>query len=690
MRIRYGRWSGTQNPLGTDVTADDVLDEVADDLIAGMDPAAAVRRLLRAGMSGRVPGLEELRRRVAEARRREQSRLGLDGPLEAIRRELDRIVDTERAALDLADLARAGAAAVDGGAETDDGAETDGDAGDGADAHDRVARHEALDDLPEDTAGRVAALRNYDFYDERARSAFENLLASLRRDVADATFGRLAQALGQAKPEDLSSARDFVADINAMVAARDRGEDIGDAWERFRERHADALGAMGDPSTLDELLEEMARRMAAMSALMAGMSPEQRQQLAELASQLLDDVDLQFQMDQLRRTLEREFGALDWGQPVPGVMPTGEEEGSLAQTVDWVERLQRMDDLAEALGQDYPGARLEDVDEESLRGVLGDEAADALDALRAIERALEEAGALTRHEGRLELTPRGIRRLGERSLARIFDRTANGPVGDHEAVAIGGEGELTGSTRAWQFGDPFRLDVGRTIGNAVRRGPRPDELPDVGGRRTGRVDLDPEDFELAEAQRRVRTVTVLLLDMSFSMPLRGNWGPAKRVALALQALIASKFPQDRFHIIGFSDYARRLQPQDLLVSGWERVYGTNMQHAFMLARRVLDADPAAERQLIMVTDGEPTAHLEGDYATFAWPPEGRTLQLTMQEATRLSRRGTTLNVFLLDHDPGAALFVERMVSRVGGRIFYPDLEDLGHLVVRDYLRQRRS
>jgi uncharacterized protein with von Willebrand factor type A (vWA) domain len=203
------------------------------------------------------------------------------------------------------------------------------------------------------------------------------------------------------------------------------------------------------------------------------------------------------------------------------------------------------------------------------------------------------------------------------------------------------------------------------------------------------VRLANDDFELAEAERRVRAVTVLLLDMSFSMPLRGNWVPAKRVALALGCLVSSKFPEDRFYVVGFSDYARQLQPRDLVATGWERVYGTNMQHAFMIARRLLSAHPGAERQVIMITDGEPTAHLEGNATSFAWPPEPKTMHLTMTEAARLSRTGATLNVFLLDHDPGAGMFVERMVSAYGGRIFYPDLANLGNLVVRDFLRRRR-
>ena len=657
MRIRYGRWSGTQDPFGPDVSADAVLEELSEELLAGYAPDEALRRLLGRGMHGRMSGLRDLRRRVEEARRRELSRMGLEGPLRDVEERLGHILDLERTALEFADDADAAA-----------------------------AKQTALDDLPPDAAGKIGALQGYDWEDAGARAEFSGLLEELRRDIAEATFGRLAGAMGSMTPEDLGRLRDFLADLNRMVSKRDRGEDVTDDFADFRRQHAEMLSGMGRsggmPESLDELLEEMARRMAAMSSLLAGLDPGQRAQLAELAQSLLGDLDLAFEADQLQRALQAQFPELGWGEGPQGAQPTGAESGSLSQAVDWVEHLQEMTDLGTALGQDYPGARLEDVDEQALRDALGEEGVRDLRALREVERALEEAGAARRRQGQLELTPRGMRRIGERSLARIYDRVMIGPYGDHDARDAGGGGELTGSTRQMRFGDPFRPDVSRTIANAVMRGP----AAEPGERR---IRLRPEDFELAEAERRVAASTVLLLDMSFSMPLRGNWVPAKRVALALQALINGRFPEDRFYVVGFSDYARQLQPADLFASGWERVYGTNMQHAFMIARRLLNAHPGTEQQVIMVTDGEPTAHLEGDQPYFAWPPEPQTLRLTMAEAARLSRTGATLNVFLLDHDPGAAAFIEHMVSAYGGRIFYPNLDDLGQVVVRDFLHRRR-
>ncbi len=651
MRVRYGQWSGTQDPFPAEVTADDVLGEIGDELLGGRSAEDALERLLRRGMRGRVQGLDDLRRRVEEARRRELGRMGLEGPLREVEERLGEILERERTALHF---------------------DPDQEAAD--------AKRDQLDGLPDDVASKIAALSDYDWTDRQAGEDFRALVSQLRRDVAEATFGRLAGALGSMSPEDLERMRDMLGALNAMVAKSDRGEDVTGDFADFKQRYGDMLP--GDPQSLDELLEELARRMAAMSRLLSSLDPDQRAQLAEMSSQLLGDMDLGFQADQLQRSLQSRFPELGWNEGMGGAMPSGQQSGSLSDTVDWVEHLQEYEDLGEALGQEYPGARLEDVDEQALRRALGDEAVRDLRALQQIERALEQAGAARRTGGRLELTPRGIRRLGERSLAKIYERAVAGQIGSHRAAGAGGDGELTGATRPLRFGDPFRLDVPRTLYNAIIR--------TAGEPRTGALSLAPEDLELAEAERRVRAATVLLLDMSFSMPLRGNWVPAKRVALALHALVSSKFPEDRFYIVGFSDYARRLQPRDLLHAGWERVYGTNMQHAFMIARRLLGAHPGAEQQVIMVTDGEPTAHLEGDQPWFAWPPEPKTLRLTMAEAARLAHTGATLNVFLLDHDPGAAAFIERMVRAYGGRIFYPDLADLGNLVVRDFLSNRRA
>lgn len=655
MRIRYSAWTGLHEPFDGGLSAEDLLDDLADDLLDGGDVSAALSRLLRSGPAGHV-GLDELRRRVAEARARELSRMGLDGPAQRLAEALQPIIDRERAAVEAAG---------------DDPAAT--------------GRRDELDALPSDPFGQVSALRDSEWFDSQAGQEFAELLRQLRADVAQATFGQLAAGLANLQPGDVERMRQMLGELNDLIERHQRGEDVAQDYDRFRERYRDELsemGAEGPPDTLEDLLSELARRMAAMGALLAGMSAEQRRALAGLAADALGDIGLQVEAERLRASLRREFPHLSWSQPPSGAPQAGPETASLSGAVDWLERLEQMEELERALGQRYPGARLEDIDAAVLEDVLDAASAADLRTLREMERVLEQAGAVRRVHGRLELTPRGIRRLGERALAHIYQPARLGPAGMHATTASGGDGELAGTTRPLRFGDPFRLDVTRTVGNALRR------RAGDGAPHDRRVALVPDDFELAEAERRVQVVTALLLDMSFSMPLRGNWGPAKRVALALQALIASRFPQDQLVMIGFSDLARRLQPQDLLVAGWERVYGTNMEHAFAVARREFERYPAAERQVIMITDGEPTAHLEGSRPHFSWPPSPRTLERTLREGVRLQRCGATLNVFLLDHDPGAGVFIERLVRQVGGRLLYPDLNDLGSVVVRDFLSRR--
>lgn len=654
MRVRFAQWTGTQDPFPADVSADAILDAVGDDLLEGADPSDVLDRLRREGMEGRFRGLDELRRMLEERRREELDRLGMDGPLRHAEQRLAELLERERTALHFD--AREDAAELN---------------------------RQFLDDLPEGLVSQMAALEPYQWTDRRAGAEYRALREELTQDLAEATFGQLAASLqqaGGASPEALQRMREAMQALNDLIESDARGEDTSEAFEEFRERYPEVAG---DAESLEELLEQLARRMAAASRMLASLSRDQQAQLAQMARDAFGgDEALGAAAAQLAGALQGRFPGLGWGEAVPGAPPTGAQSGSMSQTVDWVEHLQSYEDLGRALGQRYPGARVQDVDPEELRRMLGEDAARDYRALREVERILEEAGAARRVQGRVELTPRGIRRLGERSLARIYERTMAGDAGSHRTPASGGQGELTGTTRPLRFGDPFRVHVGRTVQNALLR--------QAGGGVTSRtgVRLEAEDFELAEAEQRVRVSTVLLLDMSFSMPLRGNWVPAKRVALALQALVSSQFPEDRFEVIGFSDYARRLQPRDLLSSGWERVYGTNMQHAFMLARRQLAQSPGAEHQVIMVTDGEPTAHLEGEVPWFNWPPHPKTLRLTMAEASRLARTGATLNVFLLDHDPGAARFIEQMVSSFGGRIFYPDLANLGEVVVRDFLDRR--
>jgi uncharacterized protein with von Willebrand factor type A (vWA) domain len=642
VQARYSRWDDTQDPFGPELSAGELLEELSDDALSGLGIEGALSRLLRRGMRGSFDGLDALRSRLRERRAREQANLDLAGPLEELRERLDDIVDRERSTLSF---------------RVED---------------DARMREAFLDALPPDVPGRIGELSNYRFADAEAQAAFDELLEHIREQVMGAYFRSTAEGLRSMSPEDLARFRDMLADLNRMIEQRERGEPYD--FEGFMRRHGSLFP--GNPKTLDDLLEQMAARMAAMSRLLASLSPEERAELRALAEQVLQDMDLAFEVDRLGSNLASAFPDVGWGEPT---LAGGDEPLPLSATIDAMERLHELEELDRSLRGDYPGASIDDVDEDALRKALGEDAVRDLRRLKEIERALERAGLVSRERGRLEVTPKGARSMGERALVRVFEELRRDREGVHEAREAGGLAEPTGATRPWRFGDAGQIAVQRSVFNAVVRGGP-----------GARVRLEPDDLELLEAEQRTEAATALLLDLSFSMPLRGHDVHAKRMALALHALIEGRYPHDTLYLIGFSDYARRMQPRELAAAGWERVYGTNMHHAFHLAGRLLAQHPRATRQVIMVTDGEPTAHLEGERARFAWPPIPKTIRLTLAEATRLSRSGVTLNVFMLEDSPGLIGFMERLAELTAGRVFLMDDRELGSFVLRDFVRRRAS
>ena len=642
MRYRYSRWDGTQDPFDHEIEASDVLEELADDILMGTGADSALRRLMRRGMQGRSSGLDALRRRLNHLREQEEDALDLRGPLEEIRQQLEEILDRERSTLSF---------------KAED---------------DARIRESFLEALPPDAPGKLRELADYRFVDPQAQQMFDELMEHLREQVLGAYFRSMAQGMQNITPEQLAHFRDMLAELNQMIEQRARGEEYD--FDGFMERYGDLFP--DNPKSLNELLENMARRMSAMSRLMASLSAEQRAELQGLAEQVMQDMDLEFEMSRLGSNLAGAFPEMPWGEPITSG-DDGDQPMPLSATVDAMERLHDYEDLDRALRGDYAGSSIDDVDEEALRRILGEPAVRDLRRLKEIERSLEKAGLIARRNGRLEITPRGARKLGERALVQVFEELKRDREGTHEARDAGGMAEPTGATRPWRFGDNGQIAVQRTVFNAVVRS-EPGQP----------IRLQPDDFELVEAEQRTEAATALLLDLSFSMPLRGHFIHAKKMALALHALIEGRYPHDTLYLIGFSDYARRLQPEDLTAPGFERVYGTNMQHAFLLAGRLLAQHPRAARQVIMVTDGEPTAHLEGDQAFFSWPPVSKTIQLTLAEAVRLSKAGVTLNVFMLEESEGLISFMERLARITSGRVFLMDDERLGDFVVRDYVKRR--
>jgi len=639
-KFRYSRWDGTQ--VGFDLDADTVLEQITDDLLYHGDLHAALRRLLQSGFQDRdgnwVQGVRELLDRLRRERQERLDRFDLGGVYDEIARELGEVVESERQALTADD-----------------------------------ERQFQLDMLPPDLAGLVRELQSYEFASPQAAQRFEELVERLRQQVLDSYVNRMAGAVEGMTPDDMARLKDMLASLNQMIEARARGDEPD--FDGFMERFGDFFPE--NPRNLDELLEVLARRMAAMQAMLASMTPEQRAQIDQLASQLLDDMDLRWQVDQLGAQLQGMFPEMGWGQSYNF---RGQDPLGFAQAASTLEDLGDLDRLEQLLrGAAQPGA-LSEVDVDRARELLGDEAGRSLDELARLTRLLQDAGLIDQREGRLELTPKGLRRIGRNALHDLFQKLARDRLGRHDLENTGAGHERTYETKPYEFGDAFNLHIERTVRNAVTR---------MGGGTP--VELSPEDFEVERTEQVVRSSTVLMLDLSLSMPMRDNFLAAKKVAMALHSLISTQFPRDYLGIVGFSEVAREIRPQDLPEVSWDFVYGTNMQHGFQISRRLL-AREGGTRQIIMITDGEPTAHFEPGMAEpfFSYPPVRETVDATLREVMRCTRDGIRINTFMLDPTGHLRAFVEQLTKLNKGRAFFTTPETLGDYVLVDFIEQKRE
>ncbi|MCH2414178.1 MAG: hypothetical protein MK199_05845 [Acidimicrobiales bacterium] len=650
-RFTYSSWDGTQSV--PDLDADALLQAMGDELIEHGDPNAALRRILHGGLEvdgERLQGLREMLERLRQQRQEMLEQHDLGGVYDEIRDALGEVMETERGSLD--------------GLE---------EVGDDVVAESTRRRREQLDLIGhENLAGQVSGLTDYDFTSTEAAERFEELLEELRRQLMQQAVDQMAGAMQDLSPEDLARMKDMLAELNQMLEQRRAGE-VPD-FEGFMERYGDFFPE--NPQTLDELLEVMARRMAAMQQMLNSMTPEQRAQLQELSEQLLGDMDLQWQMDQLGDHLRELFPQMGWEQSRNF---TGQDPLDMGEAMDIFDELADLDQLEQMLrGASSPGA-LAEVDIDRVRDLLGDESAESLERLSELARMLEEAGLVDNHEGQLSLTPRAIRRLGQNALGDLYRRLLRDRAGRHdlERSGVGHEREYT--TKTYEFGDPFNLHIERTLRNAVTRG-------GVGTP----VKLTPDDFEVERTESTVQAATVLMLDLSLSMPMRDNFLPAKKVSMALHSLISTQFPRDYLGVVTFSEVAREIKPERIPEVSWDYVYGTNMQHGLVLARRML-ARQTGTRQIIMVTDGEPTAHItDQGYPQFNYPPSQETVDRTLTEVRRCTRDGIRINVFMLDATPYLTRFIETVTKMNGGRAFFTTNQNLGDYVLVDFVDQRRT
>jgi len=650
---RYSRWDGTQqlDPLD----ADEVLDALSEDLMSYGDLSAALQRLYRWG-SDQVPGLEQLLKQIREQRERELSRYDLDSTVEQLREQLEEVVQTERRGIDRK-LQE----------QQDESARR---------LLDRIAkqRKDQLDRVPDDLGGRVKALRNYEFMDPEAEQMFNELLQKLQQQIMDQMFQGMKQGIQSMTQQDVGRVREMVRDLNKMLEQREQG--LQPDFQGFMQKYGD----MFPPGieTLDQLLEHLQRQMAQMQSLLQSLSPEARDELRRLMDELLQD-------DALRLELARLAGHMQNLMP-PGELTErypffGDDPLSMQQAMGLMERLQQMDRLESQL--ERGSFRLDDVDRSLAEQVLGPEARQSLDQLRQMTEVLEKAGYVERRDRRLELTPRGLRRIGQSALRDIFEQLKKSRIGQHRMTGAGLGTESAEELKDYEFGDPFLLDMRETLFNSLQREGR--GVP---------VTIAPEDFVVHRTEHSTQASTVLMIDMSRSMFLRGCFLAAKKVAIALDALIRSQFPRDSLYVVGFSNHAVELRPQSLpQIALNDYVYGTNMQHGFQLARSLL-AKHRGNRQIIMVTDGEPTAHLDNGRVYFAYPPTFRTIQETLKEVRRCTRDRIVINTFMLERGPYLTEFINQMTRINKGRAFFVSPERLGEYILVDYVsgkaRRQRS
>jgi uncharacterized protein with von Willebrand factor type A (vWA) domain len=657
-RFSYSRWDGTQR--GFDLDADLLFDQLTDELLYHGDVNAALRRMMHEGMRDadgkRLDGLRQMLERLREERQDRLDRSNLGGVYDEIADQLNDIIDEERHAIE--------------NAVRD--AETSGDER-RADAARATAaeRNMRLDLMPNDLAGKVKELSAYDFESADAQRRFEQMLDQLREQLMQQMVDQMSDGLQNLTPGDMARMKDMMAALNEMLEKHQAGEDPG--FERFMEEYGDFFPE--NPESVEELLEQMARRMAAMQAMLNSMTPEQRAQLQQLSDQLMEDMDLQWQMQQLGSNLQQMFPQMNWGQSYDF---EGQDPMGMSQAMQAMADLGDLDQLEHLLqNATNPGA-LAEADLDRVRDLLGDDAARSLERLSQLTKMLEESGLIENKEGRLELTPRGLRAIGSNALRDLFTSLRKEHVGQHQVHQFGQGHERTYQTKAYEFGDPFQLDLHRTIRNALRRtGPG---TP---------VELQPDDFEIERTEHLTRSSTVLMLDLSMSMPMRDNFLPAKKVAMALHYLISTQFPRDYLGLVGFSETARVITPDQLPEVSWDFVYGTNMHHGFTLARQLL-AKQTGSKQIIMITDGEPTAHItpSGD-VYFNYPPVRETVEATLREVVRCTRDGIRINTFVLDATSALTAFIEQMTQLNGGRAFYTTNESLGDYVLVDFLEHRR-
>ncbi len=668
-RYRYSHWDGTQQIF--DMDASEVMDALSDDLLQQGDVMRALRELFRNGMQNRdgsqMPSLRQLMERLKDQRRQQLQQSNLDSVVDDLKERLENILRTEREGIqqrldEAADLP-----------EPEDAAGKEQQRSLNQLLRQRAERNlDRLDELPNDIGGQIQGLMEYDFMDPDAQQQFQELLDMLKGQMAQNVSQQMRDQMQNMTPEQMEAMRQMMQDLNQML--RDRMEGRDPNFDGFMQKWGSMFGD-DPPQSLDELMERIQQQMSQMQSLMDSLSPGARQELED-ALQSAMDPRLMDEMSEFASLMRSLMPPDELARQYPFL---GDDSMTLEQAMEAMQQMQSLDQLEQTLQQAMRSGNLDDVDPDQLAELLGEEARRAWEELDRLRQLLKDAGYVT-GDDELTLTARGIRRIGQKAMREVFQHLKKDRTGNHDLDTRGAGGDVLGDTKQYEFGDPLQLDLQTTVKNAiVRNGP------------TVPVKLRPDDFEIYRNEHMTRAATIVLLDQSRSMGLFNNWAAAKKVTLALFALIRQQYPRDTLHIVGFSDYARELQEEDLAGLTWNNwVSGTNLHHALMLSRKLLSREKGNTRQIMVITDGEPTAHLEGEQAYFSYPPSYRTELETLKEVRRCTQEGIIINTFMLENSYQLVNFVDRMTRINRGRAFYSSSENLGEYMLVDYITNRRK
>ena len=742
--FRYGRWDNTQEPFGA--APEDLMEAISDDLATHGDIRRALRRMMMRGFDSQdgrnIDGIRQMTERLRQQRQDYMDQYDLNSVLDGIREKLQELRDLERDTLEQrmadaqdamrdapeSDQAPGGEQSGSGrqaaeeelkrfleqlekelnsggqqGQESQDGSESgqqdgqqsggeQGDQQQGAGQRsqrgqgmDRMAaqalenmaqrKMDFMDSLPNDPGGAIKELSDYDFMDEEAREKFQELLDSLRQQASQSYMQNMMQQMQNITPEQMDATRQMMRDLNDML--RDYAQGNDPKFDEFMDKWGSMFGD-DPPKDIEELLERLMEQMSQFQSLMDSLPEDMRQQLQETMEAALNDPELMQEMAELSSLMESLMPMQEMRQNYPF---SGDESLSLQEAMRLMDQLQQIDDLEAQLRAAERRGELDDIDREQVENLIGEDAARDLDWLRELQEQLEQAGYIRKNGDKLELTPRGIRKIGEKALKDIFSRLRSAGLGAHEMQKNGLFGEKDEeSTKIYEFGDHFDVHMTRTVKNAVMRSGPGTPLK-----------IAPDDFEVYRDETLTQASTVILLDQSRSMAISGSFDAAKRMALALHTLIKMQFPRDNLYVVGFADYAWELKGDELIKATWGGYSpGTNMQHALMISRNLLAKHRSSTRQVIMVTDGEPTAHLEGGAPYFTYPPSQRTIDMTLREVKRCTQEGITINVFMLEMAYYLVNFVRQMTQLNRGRAFFTQPDKLGQYVLVDYLNNKRS